>query len=132
MSPLLTRSMCRLAKVANAGVHLEGKDAAKFESLRARMANEQQDYLKVLRTKAFADHARYTSCHALAAQQIEVLSIQDACSTWQHLSLLCLTPGGLCHVHISIRGGLFAWESQHASTLLCVPSVVVPKHDLVS
>ena len=92
MSPLLTRSMCRLAKVANAGVHLEGKDAAKFESLRARMANEQQDYLKVLRTKAFADHARYTSCHALAAQQIEVLSIQDACSTWQHLSLLCLTP----------------------------------------
>jgi len=59
-------------------VHLEGKDASKFESFRARMANEQKEYLKVLRSKAFADPTRYTSCHQLAAQQIEVSLHQRA------------------------------------------------------
>ncbi|DBA66882.1 TPA: hypothetical protein ACH3X2_002010 [Trebouxia sp. C0005] len=52
-------------------VHLEGKDAGKFESLQARMANEQQEYLKRLRSKAFTDRQRYTSCHPEAAHQIE-------------------------------------------------------------
>ncbi len=56
-----------------ADVHLEGKDAGKFESLKARMANEQQEYLKQLRSKAFVDRHRYTSCHPEAAHQIEVL-----------------------------------------------------------
>ncbi len=57
-----------------ADVHLEGKDAGKFESLKARMANEQREYLKQLRSKAFADRHRYTSCHPEAAHQIEVLT----------------------------------------------------------
>jgi len=52
---------------------LEGKDAGKFESLKARMANEQQEYLKQLRSKAFVDRHRYTSCYPEAAHQIEVL-----------------------------------------------------------
>ena len=36
------------------------------------MQNEQQEYLKKLRSKAFADHSRYTGCHEQAAEQIEV------------------------------------------------------------
>ena len=55
-----------------ADVHLEGKDAGKFESLKARMGNEQREYLKQLRSKAFTDRRRYTSCHPEAAHQIEV------------------------------------------------------------
>jgi len=55
-----------------ADVRLEGKDAGKFESLKARMGNEQREYLKQLRSKAFADRHRYTSCHPEAAHQIQV------------------------------------------------------------
>jgi len=57
-----------------ADVRLEGKDAGKFESLKARMENEQREYLKQLRSKAFADRHRYTSCHPEAAHQIQVLT----------------------------------------------------------
>ena len=52
---------------------LLGRDKAKYDSLKARMHNEQQDFLKKLRFKAHADPTRYTGCHAQAAHQIEVI-----------------------------------------------------------
>lgn len=51
---------------------LQDKDKAKYESLKARMQNEQQEFLRVLRSKAFADPSRYKGCHEQAAYQIEV------------------------------------------------------------
>ena len=68
-----------------ADVHLEGKDAGKFESLKARMANEQREYLKQLRSKAFVDRYRYTSCHPQATHQIEVFA-----PTLSWLPVMCL------------------------------------------
>ena len=54
------------------GVQVEGKDAAKLESLKARLAKEQREYLNMLKSKAFSDRSRYTFCYAAAAKQIEV------------------------------------------------------------
>lgn len=68
-----------------ADVHLEGKDAGKFESLKARMGNEQREYLKQLRSKAFADRHRYTYCYPEAAHQIQVLIL-----TFFWLPVMCL------------------------------------------
>lgn len=58
--------------VANADHILQDKDKAKYDSLKARMQNEQQEFLRKLRSKAFSDHTRYTGCHKQAADQIEV------------------------------------------------------------
>ncbi|KAL0044760.1 hypothetical protein WJX82_008644 [Trebouxia sp. C0006] len=77
-------------------VRLEGKDAGKFESLKARMENEQREYLKQLRSKAFADRHRYTSCHPEAAHQIqaELLAqrsvVQGLPKLWQVAKLFSL------------------------------------------
>ena len=58
--------------IANADHILQDKDKAKYDSLKARMQSEQQEFLRKLRSKAFADHTRYTGCHKQAADQIEV------------------------------------------------------------
>ncbi|KAL0032885.1 hypothetical protein WJX77_004910 [Trebouxia sp. C0004] len=78
------------------GVHLEGKDAGRFDSLKARMAIEQREYLKQLRLKAFVDPHRYTSCHPEAAHQIEAELaaqrnlVQDLPKLWQLAKLFSL------------------------------------------
>lgn len=52
---------------------LQDKDKGKYVSLKAQMQNEQQEFLRVLRSKAFADPTRYPGCHEQAAYQIEVM-----------------------------------------------------------
>lgn len=61
-----------LACLAGHELYLD-KDKAKYESLKARMQNEQHDFLKKLRSKALSDPTRYTGCHDDAVHQIEVL-----------------------------------------------------------
>ena len=51
---------------------LLGGDKAKYDSLKACVHNEQQEFLKKLRSKAHADSTRYTGCLHQAAHQIEV------------------------------------------------------------
>ena len=58
---------------------LQDKDKAEYDSLKARMQNEQQEFLRSLRSKAFADYTRYTGCHKQAAQQIEVAPSSPSC-----------------------------------------------------
>ena len=73
--------------LANADHILQDKDKAKYDSLKARMQNEQQEFLRKLRSKAFADHTRYTGCHKQAADQIEVApSSPSCCNLLQNMS----------------------------------------------
>ena len=73
---------------ANADHILQDKDKAKYDSLKARMQSEQQEFLRKLRSKAFADHSRYTGCHKQAADQIEVSPsphhVATSCKNCQH------------------------------------------------
>ena len=53
-------------------MQLEGQDAAKYASLSERLALEQQEYLRQLKSKAFSDRQRYTHYSEEASQQVEV------------------------------------------------------------
>lgn len=55
-----------------AGVQLEGQDAAKLASLKARLAQEQAEYARQLRSRAFSDRSRYTFCDPAAGKHIAV------------------------------------------------------------
>ena len=57
---------------ASAGVQLEGQEANKYAGLQQRLAAEQQEYLRQLRSKAFSDHQRYSHYSPEASQLVEV------------------------------------------------------------
>ena len=98
--------------VANADHNLQDKDKAKYDSLKARMQNEQKEFLRQLRSKAFADHTRYTGCHKQAADQIEVIPLHVATGNCQHVA-------GSTKLLLS-----FALKACGASCLQCMATTV--------